>query len=77
MIDTCGRKQDMTNIPTDKDFELTRDMVDTLARYFDTFAEDGVVRIVKDETGLWLQSADRRAYLGRARPPARKRRRLN
>ena len=67
----------MTDFSTYSGFELTRDMVESLAQYFDLFAEDDVIRIVKDNKGLWFVSAERRVFLGLARLPASKQRRLN
>lgn len=52
-------------------FEFTEDMAETLKEHFADFAEDGVVRIEKDEIGLWLVSSHRRAFLGLARLPER------
>lgn len=66
----------MTDFSTCSEFELTKDMVESLAAYFDIFAEDEVLRIVKDGTGLWFISSDKRAFLGLARLPARPKRRL-
>ncbi|MFT6450890.1 MAG: hypothetical protein ACJA06_000370 [Halocynthiibacter sp.] len=57
-------------------FELTQDMVQALFVYFEEFAEDGVLCIQKDHKGLWFVSSKRRAFLGLARFPRRKVRRL-
>ena len=73
----AARTQVMTDFSTYSGFELTRDMVESLAQYFDLFAEDDVIRIVKDNKGLWFVSAERRVFLGLARLPASKQRRLN
>ncbi|MGC8201753.1 hypothetical protein ACP2AV_03505 [Aliiroseovarius sp. PTFE2010] len=57
-----------------QEFELTEDMVQSLFVYFDEFAEDGVLRVEKNEIGLWFVSSKRRAFLGLARLPEVKRR---
>ncbi len=66
----------MTDFSTSGEFELTRDMADTIAEHFDGFAENGILRIVQDQTGLWLVSSERRAFLGLARLPRTSARRL-
>lgn len=67
----------MTCLMDDNEFEFTADMAENLLTYFAIFADDGVVKVVKDQRGLWLVSADRRAFLGLARLPECKGSRLN
>lgn len=49
--------------------EFSKDMAETLARYFDIYAEDGVVEVVVTEHGLWLRNpvTGGRQFLGLAR----------
>ena len=66
----------MDKIATTEEFELTRDMAEALLVFFDHFAEDDVLKVVKDRAGLWFVSSDKRAFLGLARLPKKKPRRL-
>lgn len=54
--------------------ELTIDMVDTLKKYFDRYAVDGVVAVEITTHGLWLPNPNEngRQFLGLARLPRRK-----
>ena len=67
----------MGRFNSDTEVEFTVDMAETLLKYFEVYAVDGVVTVVKDDVGLWLVSAESRAFLGLARPPKRPKRRLN
>lgn len=51
--------------------EFTRDMVDTLSEYFDSYEKDGVVSIEVSMHGLWLPNpvTGGRQFLGLARWP--------
>lgn len=59
------------------EFEFTRDMVETALQFFETFKEGDVLTVRRDHIGLWLVSTDRRAFLGLARLPEGKTRRLH
>ncbi len=46
--------------------EFSRDMVETLHKYFEEFEVEGVVKIDVTDKGLWLQErlTDRQKFLG-------------
>lgn len=49
--------------------EFTRDMVETLATFFDTYAVEGVLTVEVSNRGLWLPNrhTKSRQFLGLAR----------
>lgn len=49
--------------------EFTKDMAETLTAYFDSYAQEGVVRIYVTSFGLWLENPHTRhpQFLGAAR----------
>lgn len=51
--------------------EFTKDMVDTLATFFDTYAVEGVLTVEVSKRGLWLPNrhTKSRQFLGLARLP--------
>lgn len=54
------------------DAEFSRDMVETMLHYFDTYADDGVLTVEVREGGLWLPNpvTGGRQFLGLAKLPA-------
>lgn len=65
----------MTDRPTANrivaEAEFTIDMVDTMKKYFDFYASDGVLRVQISDFGLWLPHPEMqcRQFLGLARLP--------
>lgn len=49
--------------------EFTEDMIETLAKFFDTYEDDGVVSVEVTDHGLWLNNPNgSRQFLGSSRP---------
>ena len=50
--------------------EFTKDMVETLRRYFDEFETNGIVRVDVTDKGLWLHQDDGQGqkFLGSVKP---------
>lgn len=50
---------------------FSRDMVETLLRYFDSYESDGIVRVEVSTHGLWLRRPNMpvRSFLGLAEGP--------